>query len=154
MNSKLMHDPTIIAVNTTTMTEIYNFIKTFDREQFMHGQCYWFSVILFHRFRHKYNCRVLYNPIENHFACSISNHFSNYLCDAEGIKDFSYDEDNPAPWRDWTLWKTYVDYDPLDAARVYRDCIWHMDNEEWNNNLQACIRVAPWRFDKMFEIIE
>ena len=119
--------------------EVCAFIKHFCTEpnhemdkNFLFGNCYWFARILQERFSVKYYCTLLYNPIDNHFCCSIEGE----CFDASGKLYLTYPEE-------WVQWEQHIIHEPLNAARVYRDCIWHMDKEQWYDMPEA-ERLKPW----------
>lgn len=89
------------------------FIGHFQNEgtvtTFTEGCCYWFAHILAERF-----CggTIMYNPVDNHFAALIGGR----LFDITGelaVEDLA----------DWVLWDVYQLVEPLDAGRVYDNCI-------------------------------
>lgn len=61
---------------TPTVTDILNFIKSFQNEgtieKFQNGGCYWFATILRGRFP---GGQIVYNPIIGHFAYKINGSF-------------------------------------------------------------------------------
>ena len=72
---------------------------------FTQGCCYWFARILLDRFPMGH---IVYDPVENHFACRIS----GQIYDITGIVA------NPERF---VLWETYPD--PIERRRIVRDCI-------------------------------
>ena len=103
----------------TIENTVLQFISHYSNHKslFLNGQCYWFAHILFWRFRMFYPCAIYYNQIDNHFATAISNH----LFDASGEIPFT---DN------WLRWTDYASIEPLDANRVYRDCILQIPEDQ------------------------
>ena len=86
---------------------ILNFIKQFEsaKHMFLNGKCYWFAVIL----RERFNGKLYYNPIMNHWACLINNE----LYDVTGmIVNTCYE-----PWPDC------VADDTLLYHRLINQCI-------------------------------
>ena len=114
--------------------DVLKFIEKFhdNRDVFLYGQCYYFALILRRRFKSFYAANIVYNQIENHFACRI-----------DGIV---YDVTGVINGGDWEYWSMYRIAEPLDAARVYRDCIWQIDPEEWNL-LDEDLRKHPWQYE-------
>ena len=101
----------------TKHEEILKFISHFNIPEvvhlFTHGQCYWFARLLQERFSdYQHLCYIVYNPIDNHFALQ----HGKYLYDATGVVGSI----NDSSWVDWDIYKIF---EPLDAARVERDCI-------------------------------
>ena len=85
---------------------------------YLEGFCYYFAVILRERFSTDYDSQgkkfetaIWYNPVRNHFACSIN----GYLFDANG---------RIALDKDWYAWEVYRKMDPLDSSRTLRYCIY------------------------------
>lgn len=93
---------------------ILNFINQFHNlEIFSNGMCYWFAHILSHRF----NGRIIYDPIDGHFATLINNN----IYDATGNIT-----SKPCYW---ILWN------PTDAPedqRIIRDCIYKLPTDTIN----------------------
>lgn len=120
--------------------KIDDFINHFaaNKDIFLHGECYWFAQMLYNRFSVTDTVTIYYNPIDNHFACLIN----NQLYDASGAIPKTHE---------WVPWRSYINTEPLGAARVYRDCIWHYSFEDWNN-LPDFITIAPWRFDILSQV--
>lgn len=102
-------------------------VKTY----FLNGSCYWYAKMLQERFRPWFNTEIMYNPIQNHFSCKIKD---NYY-DANGIIAPDLDE--------WLPWSRYIALEPKGAARIYRDCIWQIEEEEWEK-LPTSYRETPW----------
>ena len=89
---------------------INNFKKGFDKKAiedcFSFGNCYWFAKILQLRF----GGNIYYSPVENHFITRIN--YNNYDINGEyRPTEFFYE------------WDNYQRIEPLDSARVIRDCI-------------------------------
>ena len=101
------------------------------KDYFLNGYCYWYARILQERFRPWFEAEIMYNPVQNHFACRIK----DIYCDASGILDVSPE--------DWVSWTSYIELEPKGAARIYRDCVWHMTEEEWKK-LPTSYRETPW----------
>ena len=124
--------------------DVEEFITYFDgtQDNFLNGNCYWFAVILNERLWQFYPlCRIVYNQVDNHFAIMIRlEDDTTFLFDASGYIGH-YDKDK------WVLFDDYQRNEPLDAARVWRDCIWHMSEEEWKALPQKA-REAPWYYVK------
>ena len=98
--------------------EIIEFISHFSngKDLFLYGQCYWFAQILRERFLPFYSqVQIFYNPVANHFACAID----GILYDASG-------ELAPDPVA-WILWSDFMEDEPIETERIYRDCIWQLD---------------------------
>ena len=118
-------------------SSVHNFCATFNhpaRVNFLTGNCYWFARILQERYRPFFQTDIMYNPIQNHFCCLIKTAAGDYCADASGMLPLT---------SEWKLWSDYIAEEPLDAARVYRDCIWHIDEEKWNELLLP-YRETPW----------
>ena len=111
--------------NKDLVREIEGFIDSFGdtRENFLHGNCFWFASILYHRFNPIYHCHIMYNQVENHFAILTR----CFLFDAGGLRPEGY------PYNGWCRWQDFVEDEPLGAERVIRDCICHIEPEEWEN---------------------
>ena len=120
-------------LNQTICAQVKGFNTYFDgcQDNFRFGNCYWYAHILQERFRRWYPTEIMYNPIDNHFACRIGDLFFDIL----GQFDPNL--------REWETWEHYKKVEPLGAARVYRDCAMHMEGEEW---LAQPIeyRQTPW----------
>jgi hypothetical protein len=129
--------------NKAIVKDVEEFITYFDgtQDNFLHGNCYWFAQILFERFWRFYpEVEVMYNQIDNHFAVAILANDTTFLFDASGCI-------GPLDSQNWVRWNDYIRIEPLDAARVYRDCIWHMQDTEWKE-LGPKARKEPWYFVK------
>lgn len=97
--------------------EILDFIKKFKWHApevldnlFLHGNCYYFAVILKERFP---NAIIMYLMIENHFLAYIN----GYLYDIRG--DVTDIVDN----KEMIAWDDLVYYDSALYKRIVRDCI-------------------------------
>lgn len=130
--------------NKEVVTDIEDFIKNFNgtQDNFLNGNCYWFAVILIERFRFFYKVDIAYNQIQNHFAMVVTIYYSDkttnqFLFDASGLIGPMVEGDG------WKLWREYYSYEPTDAARVYRDCIWKMSEEKWSK-LKRFYKKEPW----------
>ena len=125
--------------------DVEEFITYFDgtQDNFLYGNCYWFATILKARFQNFYpDVDIVYNQIDNHFAVMIApDSIVAFLFDASGYIGRYWEDgyDNSH----WQRWDTYRTIEPLDAARVYRDCVWHMSEEEWER-LPLKIKEKPW----------
>ena len=108
------------------------------RDNFLYGNCYWYARILQERFRPWFNTTLMYNPIDNHFCCRFNTKVGVFYVDASGIAASGSDE--------WQTWAQYIHTEPLGAARIYRDCIWHLTEDQWNN-LPSDFKNSPWNFD-------
>ena len=80
---------------------------------FTNGNCYWFAFILHTVF----DGVICYLPIEGHFICKIENEYY----DITGCIDESYDFRMDALY----TWDNYCKIEPLNSARVARDCIYY-----------------------------
>ncbi len=106
---------------------------------FLRGNCYWYAHILQKRFAPWAITEIMYNPIQNHFCCSISTDTDTIFADISG----PIDSKNFVPWED------FIKEEPLEAARIYRDCIWHITPETWEN-LPLPYRTAPWYLEQYY----
>ena len=95
------------------MDNIEKFIKKFKfchanevEDLFMHGNCYYFAVIL----KENFNGEIYYLPVENHFICKIDKEYY----DITGKAKFS-----EPPYK----WKDFKNFDELLYKRIVRDCI-------------------------------
>lgn len=123
----------------SAQTVIYNFLEKYPTDIFLNGQCYYFAKILQERFKPFYQTKIYYNPIDNHFACAFFLEGRKYLYDASGlIANLSFSEISP-----WVEWTEYIKVEPIGAARVYRDCIWQLNIEAWDE-LPEYVRQTPW----------
>lgn len=131
---------------TDEQRKIENFVCSFNtpmgetREKFLHGKCYWFARILQERFSAWFPTEIMYNQVANHFCCHIETAAGHFYADASGV--FATGQPDG-----WVLWKDYITMEPLDAARVYRDCIWYLDEDEWEE-LPQSFRDVPWGLGK------
>ena len=128
--------------NKAVVAEVENFIKNFDgaRDSFLNGNCYYFALILDERFWTFYNTNIAYNQIDNHFATVVFVKYADgtntpLLFDASGCIGPMTEQ--------WKIWQEYCLEEPYDGARVYRDCIWKMPEEEWMK-LKPSFRKRPW----------
>lgn len=119
--------------------EVLEFIKhfygkdpNFAKNLFSYGQCFWFAHILKDRFYiSKGKTALYYNPVLNHFTCRIG----DYLYDINGAMQFC-----PTGW---VPWDEYINFEPDDALRVYRDCVFQVSPEEWDvANIVG--KIHPW----------
>jgi len=101
--------------------DVLDFISHFSdgKDMFLHGQCYYFMLILADRFHEQYICIPCYNEVRNHFALLID----GTLYDASGAID-------PDDDFSWVMWKKYVKREPLGAKRVWRDCVLQVSPEQ------------------------
>lgn len=109
-------------------------------DSFLFGNCYWYARILQERFSAWFPTEIMYNQVANHFCCRMKTAAGYFYADASGV--FATGQPDG-----WVLWKDYITVEPLDAARVYRDCIWHLDEEEWEE-LPQSFRDVPWNLGK------
>lgn len=79
---------------------------------FLYGQCYWFSTILFVRFKGE-GC-ICYHPVHNHFAWR----YRRAFYDASGKLPVSSMEK-----QEWIPWEYYRLKYPYESQRIERDCI-------------------------------
>ena len=103
------------------------------KDYFLNGHCYWYARMLQAHFGKRFAADLMYNPVQNHFACRIR----DIYCDASGVIDAVPD--------DWYVWEEYLRLEPNDAARVYRDCIWFLGEEEWKK-MPRSYQKTPWLF--------
>lgn len=80
---------------------------------FLNGACYYFAIILSHRFASQ-KPTIWYDTANNHFLTEIN----QVLYDISGpiypnISDFS----------NYYIWQDYQRFDPIHAERIIRDCI-------------------------------
>lgn len=119
--------------------EVEGFINTFDgaRDNFLNGNCYWFAEILAERFWRFYMVDIVYNQVANHFAAQFLDEetMTYLLFDASGYLGKKTNH--------WRRWDEYVSYEPYDAARVYKDCVWHMSDKKWEK-LKGPAKAEPW----------
>lgn len=106
-------------------------------DNFLHGNCYWYARILQERFQPWFTTDIMYNQIENHFCCRINTTIGHFYADIRGV--FAVGEPDG-----WVVWQNYINEEPLDAARVYRDCIWHYTEAQWAS-LPEHLRQSPWQ---------
>ena len=108
---------------------VINFINHFtDRgnrpqviDTFTNGYCYWFAEILYCGFllnKNTKECKIVYDPLINHFACQINGKIYDIRGDI--TMDLKYS------WEDWS---EYELLNELETARIYRDCIYFGGNE-------------------------
>lgn len=99
---------------------VVNFINNFfhhtisDRQMFLHGNCYWFAVILKERFK-DYLPTIWYDTIDNHFYTEIK----GILYDALG----AYIPFTPINYDSFYIWEDYKKFDPTHAKRIETQCI-------------------------------
>lgn len=105
-------------------------------DSFLFGNCYWYARILQERFSAWFPTEIMYNQVANHFCCRIETAAGCFYADMSGV--FATGQSDG-----WVLWKDYITVEPLDAARVYRDCIWHLQEDQWEA-LPPAFREAPW----------
>lgn len=98
--------------------DLLQFIKNFKENNpdaiedcFMNGNCYWFAQIL--KTVTENNGLIMYDPILNHFYFYYIK--TNKFYDIRG-------EVHPDPG-DIISWETYRYVEPLDAGRVFNNCI-------------------------------
>lgn len=82
--------------------------------QWTSGNCYYFALILFERFR---NCspEIYYDVLEGHFTCKIGVHHYDW----EGI--IKYSDEYAGKYV--KKWSEFADYDELQFNRIIRDVI-------------------------------
>lgn len=121
-----------------TICNVADFNTYFDgcQDNFLFGNCYWYARILQERFSAWFPTEIMYNQVDNHFCCRLETAAGCFYADASGV--FATGEPDG-----WVLWKDYINVEPLDAARVYRDCIWHLEEDQWANIPQS-FRSEPW----------
>lgn len=99
-----------------TKTEVLFFIKNFSKSSedpkvmvnlFFNDYSYYFAKILEERFKKEADVIVMFNPIDDHFACLID----DILYDVVGEIEMS---------DDWYTWEGYQASQPLDTERVKR----------------------------------
>ena len=97
---------------------IHQFIAFGDdvRKCFSNGMCYHFTTLLRARFGD--DCRVMYDPIINHFATEID----------DRIYDITGDITDNGKYK-FVYWDSYKYNDLKEAQRIYRDCIYQVPNE-------------------------
>ena len=93
-------------------TDVTAFLRRFHDSPdvdsvFTKGCCYWFAVILTHRFP---NSHIVYDPVLNHFAAKIDGRIFDITGD---VTDKSASG--------WTAWDSYADL--AHRRRIVRDCI-------------------------------
>ena len=106
--------------------DIENFIERFFarsphpkecRDLFLHGNCYWFAVILHERFRNRL-AEIWYDAINNHFYVCVR----GVLYDANGAfipeKQLTIDE-----YDAFKPWEEYRHFDRVHALRIIEQCI-------------------------------
>lgn len=82
-------------------------------DTFSCGCCYWFADILWDRFMFEAKkCRIVYDPIINHWACKIN----------DRIYDITGDITNDTQYN-WEDWIDFEYKDRMLTKRLYRDCI-------------------------------
>ena len=94
-------------------TEMESFLRRFHVSNdidvvFTNGCCYWFSLIIYERFRED-GAVVMYSTKSNHFGTKLSN---GRVYDITGDVTDMYD------WAPWELFD-----DELEKARIIRDCV-------------------------------
>lgn len=98
---------------------ILNYIKQFRdlgaENCFANGMCYHFTTLLRARFGH--DCKVLYDPIINHFATEIDGHIYDITGDITDNSKYKF-----------AYWDSYKYNDLKEAQRIYRDCIYQVPN--------------------------
>ena len=91
---------------------INNFKSSNPKEiekNFLFGNCYWFAFILAERF----GGEIYYLPIKNHFITKINEIFYD-ITGKVALEERAY------------KWTTYKTFDPLEANRIERDCIFQI----------------------------
>ena len=106
---------------------IYNFFQRSPqpevcRDLFLHGNCYWFAVILKERFRNRLPT-IWYDNINNHFYVEMR----KVLYDARGAfrptHQLTIDE-----YDAFYIWEDYKKFDRLHASRITEQCINFMED--------------------------
>ena len=103
---------------------------------FLRGNCYWYARILQERFKPWFKTDIMYNQIDNHFCCRLEIDGREFYADASGLIEDRHG---------WELWEDHIKNEPLESARVYRDCIWHLNEDDWLS-LPSTFRKNPWSF--------
>ena len=103
---------------------------------FLNGNCYWFARILQERFNPWLKADIMYNSIKNHFCCRLNTGIGSFYFDASGLIESHYG---------WLEWKTFIESCPTEAAKIYRDCIWKLSEEEWNQLIPP-FQETPWLY--------
>lgn len=89
---------------------VLKFIDRFQNDgtitAFTSGCCYWFAKTLEIRF----DGEIVYNPVANHFATKIQNSVFDITGEIDG-------------WSDFVGWKEYQLMEPLQSARIKKNCI-------------------------------
>lgn len=102
--------------------QFYKFNKADTIKLFTEGMCYWFTHILYERFKDEAFCTIAYDPIGNHFCCMIDTKF--YDITGELIDESI----------DWYSWKLYQLREPEESSRIVIDCILKEQREAiWEN---------------------
>ena len=109
-------------------------------ESFLFGNCYWYARILKERFSPWCKTEIMYNQVENHFCCCLTNGAGSFLADIRGVFTTGIPDG-------WKKWEDYIVEEPIDAARVYRDCIWHIDPESFDK-LPKKFKLTPWELEQ------
>ena len=102
------------------MNDIEKFINKFKslnpsvtEDLFLHGDCYYFTVVLKERFADK-NVIVKYLVIDNHFVTEIDGRLYDIRGDVTDIVDR----------KQLINWSEMKQYDELVYKRIIRDCIY------------------------------
>ena len=111
---------------------------------FLFGNCYWYARILQERFSPWFETEIMYNQVMNHFCCRLSTAAGYFYADVSGVIGVG---DSSGNLEGWKPWKDRIAIEPLDSARVYRDCIWHLDEDQWEQ-LPQSFRETPWDLGK------
>ena len=132
----------LVELTHRIICNIDDFNSHFDgcERNFLYGNCYWYARILQERFSPWFKTDIMYNQIDNHFCCRLETAAGRFYADIRGV--FATGKPDG-----WVLWKNYINEEPLDAARVYRDCIWHFEEEQWDD-LPSKFREESWNLGK------
>lgn len=100
---------------------ILNFIKQFRdlgaENCFSNGMCWHFTLIL--RARFGYENFIMYDPVINHFATEIDGRIYDITGDITDNSEYH-----------WHRWMEYLRQDPVEARRIYRDCIYKVPSDK------------------------
>ena len=87
-----------------------------NRSLFLHGNCYWFAIILKERFKNRLPI-IWYDSTNNHFYTEIR----GLLYDATGL--ITPEKLNTTNYDSFYIWSDYAHFDPIHAERITRQCI-------------------------------
>ena len=99
------------------ISDIISFISQFKsmKYNFLNGKCFWFAFIL----KNLFDGEIWYSQIDNHFVCKID----KYFYDINGQIDFN-------EYENLQYFKKYIENNPLDSIRLYRDCIAYITDKD------------------------